>query len=182
MYMSVHPPCPVPTPAADDVVLDRLAHTLDGVAQRRFGRSLRMCPINTGACTGCDLEIQAVGNTYYDIERFGIRLVAAPREADMLLVPGRVTMNMREALLEAHAGAPNARWVVAIGDCARDGGCFAGSYAVAGGISKLLKVDLHIPGCPPPPLKILQGLVGLLLGDSSRTVQPRGGCHEQAGS
>ena len=109
--------------------------------------------------------------TIYDIERFGIRFVASPRHADILLVTGPVSKNMSEALKRTYDATPNPKWVVALGDCARNGGCFAGSYAVVGGVSEVLPVDLHIPGCPPPPIEILKGLLALL--EDSRTAVPR---------
>ena len=104
----------------------------------------------------------ALSNPYYDVERFGIRFVASPRHADVLMVTGPVTKNMRDALERTYHATPDPKWVIALGDCARDGGCFAGSYAVAGGVSQVVPVDLHIPGCPPPPITILQGLLALL--------------------
>ena len=113
--------------------------------------------------------MHALNNAFYDIERFGIRFVASPRHADVLLVTGPVTKNMREALKLTYDATPNPKWVVAIGDCARNGGCFAGSYAVVGGVSEVLPVDLHIPGCPPPPIEILKGLLALLEGVNVKT-------------
>jgi len=109
-------------------------------------------------CNGCELEIHALNNAYYDVERFGLRFVASPRHADVLMVTGPVTKNMRDALERTYHATPNPKWVVAIGDCARDGGCFAGSYAVVGGVSEVIPVDLHIAGCPPNPTAMLQGL------------------------
>ena len=104
-----------------------------------------------------------LNNAYYDVERFGIRFVASPRHADVLMVTGPVTKNMREALERTYHATPNPKWVVAVGDCGRDGGCFAGSYAVVGGVSEVVPVDLHIPGCPPNADKImLRGLLALL--------------------
>ena len=131
-------------------------------ARRRLGRSLSIREIDAGSCNGCELEIHALNNAYYDVERFGIRFVASPRHADVLMVTGPVTRNMREALERTYHATPDPKWVVALGDCARDGGCFAGSYAVVGGVSQVVPVDLHIPGCPPPPVTILQGLLALL--------------------
>jgi len=104
----------------------------------------------------------ATAVAYYDLERFGIRFVASPRHADVLLVTGPVTRNMREALQRSYDAMPNPKWVVATGDCARDGGCFAGSYAVVGGVAEVIPVDLHIPGCPPAPTVMLKGLLALL--------------------
>ena len=98
----------------------------------------------------------------YDLERFGLRFVASPRHADVLLVTGPVTANMREALERTYQATPDPKWVVAVGDCARDGGVFAGSYACVGGVSAVVPVDLHIPGCPPSPIALLKGLLALL--------------------
>ena len=149
-------------PAANDAALAELAAALGNAARRRLGRSLSIREVDAGSCNGCELEIHALNNAYYDVERFGIRFVASPRHADVLLVTGPVTKNMREALLRTYDATPNPKWVVAAGDCARDGGCFAGSYAVVGGVGEVVPVDLHIPGCPPTPTAMLQGLLALL--------------------
>jgi len=149
-------------PAADDAALAELALALERASRRRLGRSLAIRQVDAGSCNGCELEIHALNNAYYDLERFGIRFVASPRHADVLLVTGPVTHNMREALERTYAATPAPKWVVAVGGCARDGGCFAGSYAVTGGVSKVVPVDLHIPGCPPRPIEILKGLLALL--------------------
>lgn len=151
-----------PAPAVDDAALAELGRSLANATRRRLGRSLSIREVDAGSCNGCELEIHALGNAYYDLERFGLRFVASPRHADVLLVTGPVTRNMRLALERTHAATPNPKWVVAVGDCARDGGCFAGSYAVTGGVSAVVPVDLHVPGCPPPPLEILRGLLALL--------------------
>jgi Ni,Fe-hydrogenase III small subunit len=149
-------------PSPEASALDELAGALQRAARRHLGRSLAIREVDAGSCNGCELEINALNNAYYDIERFGIRFVASPRHADVLLVTGPVTKNMREALLRTYLATPDPKWVVALGDCARDGGCFAGSYAVLGGVSSVIPVDLHIPGCPPPPSEILIGLLALL--------------------
>ncbi|MCA6098383.1 NADH-quinone oxidoreductase subunit B family protein [Bradyrhizobium australafricanum] len=149
-------------PRPDDAALAELAATVGRTARRRLGRSLSIREVDAGSCNGCELEIHALSNAYYDVERFGIRFVASPRHADVLLVTGPVTKNMREALERTYRATPDPKWVVAAGDCARDGGCFAGSYAVVGGVSAVVPVDLHIPGCPPSPIAILRGLVSLL--------------------
>ena len=155
-------PLTEPAPDAADAALGELSAALDRAARRRLGRSLSVREIDAGSCNGCELEIHALNNAYYDIERFGVRFVASPRHADVLLVTGPVTKNMREALERTYNATPNPKWVVAVGDCARDGGCFAGSYAVVGGVSQIVPVDLHIPGCPPSPTALLQGLLALL--------------------
>ena len=149
-------------PPVDDAALGELAAQLDRAARRRLGRSLSIREVDAGSCNGCELEINALGNAFYDLERFGLRFVASPRHADILLVTGPVTKNMREALQRTYMATPDPKWVVAVGDCARDGGIFAGSYAVAGGVSNVVPVDLHIPGCPPSPTELLTGLLALL--------------------
>ena len=117
--------------------------------------------MDAGSCNGCELEIHALSNVFYDLERFGMRFVASPRHADVLMVTGPVTRNMAEALARTHAATPDPKWVVAVGACALDGGIFAGSYAVAGGVSAVVPVDVHIPGCPPTPVDLLRGLLTL---------------------
>jgi Ni,Fe-hydrogenase III small subunit len=149
-------------PVADPDGIAELAAGLGEVARARLGRSLSIREVDAGSCNGCELEIHAVNNPVYDLERFGIRFVASPRHADVLLVTGPVTRNMEEALRRTYEATPAPKWVVAMGDCARDGGCFAGSYAVVGGVAAVLPVDLHIPGCPPSPKQILAGLLALL--------------------
>jgi Ni,Fe-hydrogenase III small subunit len=151
-------------PAPDDAALAELAAKLDRAARRRLGRSLAIREVDAGSCNGCELEIHALNNAFYDLERFGIRFVASPRHADVLLVTGPVTKNMREALSRTYAATPDPKWVVAVGDCAIDGGMFAGSYAVEGGVSRVVPVDLHIGGCPPDPTTLLKGLLSLLEG------------------
>ncbi|MEO0034763.1 MAG: hypothetical protein RLZZ501_786 [Pseudomonadota bacterium] len=150
------PLAPAPEAAAE------LAAALKREARRRLGRSLAIRAVDAGSCNGCELEIHAANGPVYDLERFGLRFVASPRHADVLLVSGPVTANMAEALARTHAAMPGPKWVVALGDCARDGGCFAGPYAVLGGAAAVLPVDLTIPGCPPEPQAILAGLVSLL--------------------
>jgi Ni,Fe-hydrogenase III small subunit len=149
-------------PLLSDTAIAELAAALDRAAHRRLGRSLSIRTVDAGSCNGCELEINALNNVFYDIERFGIRFVASPRHADVLTVTGPITKNMTEALQRTYEAMPEPKWVVAIGDCARDGGCFAGSYAVLGGAHHVVPVDLHIPGCPPPPTEILKGLLALM--------------------
>src|SRR5687768_11153254 len=146
-------------PAAGDAALAELAQRLDQAAYRRLGRSLSIREVDAGSCNGCELEIHALNNAFYDLERFGLRFVASPRHADVLMVTGPVTHNMREALERTWRATPDPKWVVAIGDCAFDGGIFAESYAVAGGVSSVVPVDLHIKGCPPNPMQLLAGLL-----------------------
>src|ERR1043166_9137404 len=149
-------------PSSDDAAVSELATALGRTARRRLGRSLSIREIDAGSCNGCELEIHALNNASYDVERFGLRFVASPRHADVLMVTGPVTWNMREALERTWHATPDPKWVVAVGDCARDGGCFAGSYAVVGGVSAVIPVDLHIAGCPPAPTAMLRGLLALL--------------------
>jgi len=125
-------------------------------------RSPWLYRINAGSCNGCELELHALGNAFYDLERFGLRFVASPRHADVLLVTGPVAKNMAEALKRTYDATPAPKWVVAVGDCAVNGGIFAGSYAVSGGAEAIVPVDLKIPGCPPTPLDLLAGLLALL--------------------
>src|SRR5437588_3321901 len=146
-----------PVPGTD--ALEELGRTLQARAGKLFGRSLAIREVDAGSCNGCELEIHALNNPVYDIERFGLKFVASPRHADVLLVTGPVTWNMREALLRTYDAAPEPKWVVALGDCAANCGVFAGSAAVVGPLADILPVDLHIRGCPPPPLDIVKGLL-----------------------
>lgn len=149
-------------PAADETALAELAARVNQASHKRLGRSLAIREVDAGSCNGCELEIHALNNVLYDLERFGLRFVASPRHADVLLVTGPVTTNMREALERTYRATPDPKWVVAVGDCARDGGVFAGSTACVGGISAVLPVDLHLRGCPPSPTVLLEGLLALL--------------------
>jgi len=155
-------PLTVPAPAPSTSALAELGAQVEQAAQRRLGRSLAIREVDAGSCNGCELEIHALNNAYYDLERFGLHFVASPRHADVLLVTGPVTANMREALERTYHATPDPKWVVAVGDCGRDGGVFAGSYACVGGVAKVIPVDLHIPGCPPNPVQLLEGLLALL--------------------
>jgi Ni,Fe-hydrogenase III small subunit len=151
-------------PLLDEAALPEAAERLNVAALRRLGRSLAIRHVDAGSCNGCELEIHALNNAFYDLERFGLRFVASPRHADILLVTGPVTRNMREALLRTYDATPDPKWVVALGDCAMSGGLFAGSYAVcgSGAVAEVVPVALTVPGCPPPPLEILRGLLTLL--------------------
>jgi len=155
-------PVTEPAPPPSDEALRELASKVDAAAQRRLGRSLSIREVDAGSCNGCELEIHALNNAFYDLERFGIRFVASPRHADVLLVTGPVTHNMCEALERTYRATPDPKWVVAVGDCAFNGGLFAESYAVVGGASSVVPVDLHIRGCPPTPSELLSGLLALL--------------------
>ena len=155
-------PVTEPVPAPDEAALVELAAQVDRAARTRLGRSLSIRQVDAGSCNGCELEIHALNNAFYDLERFGLRFVASPRHADVLLVTGPTSKNMREALERTYDATPDPKWVVAVGDCAVSGGIFAGSYAVAGGVGGVVPVDLHIHGCPPRPIELLKGLLALL--------------------
>src|SRR5579871_4464514 len=157
-----HGPLTEAPPAPDEAALAELARNMEKAAQARLGRSLSIREIDAGSCNACELEIHALSNAFYDLERFGLRFVASPRHADVLLVTGPVTKNMREALERTYAATPDPKWVVAVGDCALDGGLFAGSYAIVGGVGAVIPVDMVIRGCPPSPTKLLQGLLALV--------------------
>jgi Ni,Fe-hydrogenase III small subunit len=150
---------PPPTPPE---IVEELRLRLAEAAEARLGRSLAIRQVDAGSCNGCELEVNALQNVAHDLERFGLRFVASPRHADILLVTGPLTRNMAEALQRARAATPEPCWVVALGDCAADGGVFRGSYAVLGGVEAALPVDLVIPGCPPAPEQILEGLLALI--------------------
>jgi len=158
---------PAPATRPDEVAA--LAAMLEASARRRLGRSLAIRQVDAGSCNGCELEINATQNVVHDLERFGLRFVASPRHADVLLVTGPVTRNMREALERTRAATPEPCFIVAVGDCAIDGGVFKGSYAVEGGLAAetrpgeaVMRPDIRIPGCPPTPTQIIQGLLTLL--------------------
>ena len=157
-----HGPLTESAPRPDNAAIAELAAAVENSARRRLGRSLALRQVDAGSCNGCELEIHALSNAFYDLERLGIRFVASPRHADVLLVTGPVTKNMREALERTYRATPDPKWVVAVGDCALDGGIFADSYAVVGGVSNVVPVDLHIRGCPPSPNELLKGLIALL--------------------
>ncbi len=163
-------PLTEPPPVPDQASVALIAASVDGAARRKLGHSLSIRLVDAGSCNGCELEIQAVNNAYYDLERFGIRFVASPRHADVLLVTGPVTKNMREALERTYNAIPAPKWVVAVGDCALDGGCFRASYAVVGGVAEVVPVDLYIRGCPPTPTELLQGLLALFSSGNTAAV------------
>ncbi len=158
----IHGPLTEAAPAPDEAALVELAESVKRAARAKLGRSLSIRQVDAGSCNGCELEIHALNNAFYDLERFGLHFVASPRHADVLLVTGPVTRNMREALLRTYNATPDPKWVVAVGACAADCGVFAGSYAVAGGVKDIIPVDLHIRGCPPTPTELLKGLLALL--------------------
>jgi Ni,Fe-hydrogenase III small subunit len=153
-------------PTPDEANIAELAQSLGAVARASLGRSLSIREVDAGSCNGCELEIHALNNAFYDVERFGLRFVASPRHADVLLVTGPVTHNMREGLERTYAATPDPKWVVAAGDCAANCGVFAGSYACVGPVSSVIPVDLHIAGCPPTPTDLLKGLIALVEQDA----------------
>src|ERR1700682_6420837 len=150
------------SPGPDEAAVAELAASVARAAPPRRARSLSIREVDAGSCNGCELEIHALNNAFYDLERFGLRFVASPRHADVLLVTGPVTRNMREALERTYAATPSPKGVVAAGDCAIGCGVFAGSYALAGSVADVVPVDLRIPGCPPTPTALLKGLIALL--------------------
>src|SRR5712691_8644328 len=160
-------------PAPGDAALEELGRSLGERARRLFGRSLAIREVDAGSCNACELEIHAINNPVYDVERFGIRFVASPRHADVLLVTGPVTRNMKVALERTYAATPDPKWVVAVGDCGCGCGVFEGSYAIVGAVDKAIPVDLHIRGCPPRPIDLLRGLVALIDKAASPTPVPK---------
>ena len=166
-------PCTEPVDAAAHAALEDCGERLRGAIALRLGRSIAIREVDAGSCNGCELEIHALANAFYDVERFGIRFVASPRHADVLLVTGPVTHNMREALERTYAAVPAPKWVIAVGDCGAGCGVLAESYACVGAVEKVLPVDLVIRGCPPTPLQLLEGLLRLLEGASVVDVKHR---------
>ena len=155
-------PSTEPGPGLDEADIGALADRLQTLGQRRLGRSLKLRQGDAGSCNGCELEIAMLQGVVYDLERFGLQFVASPRHADVLLVTGPVTRNMQDALLRTWHATPDPKWVVAVGDCAIDGGVFKGSPAILGGIDATIPVDLIIRGCPPSPEALLAGLCDLI--------------------
>jgi Ni,Fe-hydrogenase III small subunit len=147
-----------PAPAADEA-LRQLEQRLGDVVLRHFGRSLAIRHVDAGSCNGCELEIHACNSPYYNLEKLGIKFVASPRHADMLLVTGPVARNMETALKRTWEATPDPKLVVAIGDCGCTGGLFGESYASCGRIANVIPVDVAVPGCPPTPTAIIQGIL-----------------------
>jgi Ni,Fe-hydrogenase III small subunit len=147
-----------PPPQADEAL--RLgAQRLNDELLRLLGRALSIRHVDAGSCNGCELEIHAVNNPYYNLEGQGIKFVASPRHADLLLVTGPVSRNMEEALRRAYEATPDTKLVVALGDCGCTGGIFGESYASRGRVSNVIPVDVAVPGCPPSPAEIVQGIL-----------------------
>jgi Ni,Fe-hydrogenase III small subunit len=155
-------PAAEPLPRSDAETLAALAARLDATARMRLGRSLALRHVDTGSCGGCELELRALASVVYDLQRYGLSFVTSPLHADVLVVTGPLTRSLAEALEQAWRATPDPKWVVAVGDCAVDGGVFKGSYAVVGGVGGLVPVDLVIAGCPPRPADLLAGLRALL--------------------
>ena len=155
----VSEPAPAPAPAL------RLLAALDALILQRLGRALAIRHVDAGSCNGCELEIHALGNPYYNLEGLGIKFVASPRHADMLLVTGPVARNMEQALRRTYEAMPAPKLVVAVGDCGCTGGIFGESYASLGRVSNVLPVDVAVPGCPPRPAEILQAIVTAVTAD-----------------
>ena len=150
-----------PAPAVDDALratTQRLTETM----LRRLGRALVIRHVDAGSCNGCELEIHALNNPYYNLEAIGIKFAASPRHADLLLVTGPVAKNMEVALKRAYDATPEPRLVVAVGDCGCTGGIFGESYASCGRVSNVIPVDVSIPGCPPNPLQLMQGILAAI--------------------
>lgn len=148
--------------AADDRQIEIIAGEIDARVRKLLGRSLHIREVDAGSCNGCEIEITALNNPYYDLERFGLHFVASPRHADCLLVTGPVTRNMAEPLRLTYEATPDPKIVIAVGDCARDCGVFKGSYAVVGSVDKVIPVDVIVPGCPPEPIDILRGILAAI--------------------
>jgi len=156
-----------PFKAPKDAELEQLGIQIKRHIDKKCSGSIAIRAVDAGSCNGCELEIHALNNPFYDIERFGIHFVASPRHADVLLVTGPVSRHMQTALLRTYEATPNPKWVVAVGDCAACGGEFGVSYASCGAVSNVIPVDVVIPGCPPTPLALMKGLLGLINPDDS---------------
>lgn len=154
---------PIIEPEATDIVtLENVGAACKKIIAAEFAGSLAIRQVDAGSCNACELEIHALNNPFYDIERFGIHFVASPRHADLLLVTGPVSRHMESALLAAYNATPNPKLVIAVGDCGVYGGEFGCSYACVGAVSNVIPVDAVIHGCPPTPLALLQGILHLL--------------------
>ncbi len=139
--------------------LEIVGRRLNSRINKLFRRSLHIREVDAGSCNACEVEVNALSNPVYDIERFGIHFVASPRHADMLLVTGPVTRNMELALLKTYNATPSPKLVVAMGSCACNGGIFGDTYASGGGVDRFLPVDVYIPGCPPRPHAVIHGIM-----------------------
>jgi len=153
-------------PAADEDL--RIREALEQRIREVLGRALCIRQVDAGSCNGCELEIHALGNPIYNVESLGIRFVASPRHADLLLVTGPVSRHMEVALVRTYAATPDPKLVVAVGDCGACGGMFGTGYATMGPVSSVIPVDVIVPGCPPAPSRILAGILTALSGDTRR--------------
>jgi Ni,Fe-hydrogenase III small subunit len=156
----------VTEPVAAEPSLEALGIEVKRRVERRMRGSFAIRAVDAGSCNGCELEVHALNNPFYNVEQFGVHFVASPRHADALLVTGPVSRHMAAALQRTYAATPAPKWVIAVGDCAVDGGEFGCSYASLGGVDKVVPVDIVIPGCPPTPTALLRGLLELLKADS----------------
>lgn len=147
-----------PAPAVDEA-LRVTQQRLEEAMRRKFGQALVIRHVDAGSCNGCELEIHALGNPYYNLEALGIKFAASPRHTDMLLVTGPVAKNMEVALKRAYDATPEPRLVVAVGDCGCNGGIFGESYASCGRVANVIPVDVAVPGCPPTPLQLMQAVL-----------------------
>ncbi|HFD78923.1 MAG TPA: NADH-quinone oxidoreductase subunit NuoB [Gammaproteobacteria bacterium] len=154
-------------PAIGEAELEKVGIEVKRHIDARFGGSLAIREVDAGSCNGCELEIHALNNPWYDVERFGVHFVASPRHADVLLVTGPVSRHMQAALQRTLAATPEPRYVIAAGSCACDGGEFGVSYASCGAVENVIPVDVKIPGCPPTPLDLLRGILAALGGKDS---------------
>jgi len=139
--------------------LNLIGEELRSEIQKKFSRSLHIREVDTGSCGACESEIISATNPIYDIQRFGVDFVASPRHADALLVTGPVSLNMALALKRTYDAMPSPKFVITAGDCAFDGGPFKGSYYIEGGVSKIIPVDFHVPGCPPKPIDLIKHIL-----------------------
>lgn len=149
---------PAPRPAAQENRPDAIRKSILHI----YGRALCIRHVDAGSCNGCELELHALNNPYYNLEGLGIKFVASPRHADLLLVTGSVSRHMESALRRAYEAIPDPKWVIALGDCGCNGGIFGCSYASVGSVDKVIPVDVTVPGCPPTPNAILTGILSIL--------------------
>jgi len=157
-----------PHQAGVEAEIREVGARLEEAVRKRFRRSLTIRQVDAGSCNGCELEIHAMNNPIYNCERFGIHFTASPRFADMLLVTGPVTRNMEIALRRTYDATPSPKLVVAVGDCGCNGGIFGESYASLGGVDKVIPVDVYIPGCPPSPSTLLEGILRAVAGTGDK--------------
>ena len=150
-----------PLPASDGAAIE-VVREIDARARRLLGRAIGIRQVDAGSCNGCEIEISGLTGPVYDLERFGLHFVASPRHADLLLVTGPVTRNMEVPLRKTYEATPDPKLVVAVGDCAKNCGVFAGSYALAGSVADIIPVDVIVTGCPPSPADILRAILAAI--------------------